>query len=276
MTAMKEQTGKENGDRLASAGTEAVSRAADVLLMYIEGPDLIGISTIARELGLSKAVVHRILQSLAAKGIVVPDGTTRAYRLGPAAAALGARSLKSLDLLRDARDALVDLRDRTGETTTLSALVGRSRVYLDQVASYKEVKMVIELGDRHPLHVGGTGKAILAFAPESLIEEVLARPLEAMTAASVTDREALLRELAVIRTEGVATSLGERRADAASIAAPIFDFAGGVIGAISVCGPIGRFTPEVVEQTKPLVRAASAEVSRKVGSFSRSKPVSPS
>src|SRR6476469_791348 len=83
---------------LVPAGTEAAARVADVLLMFANGPDALGVSEIARELQLSKAVVHRILQSLASRSMVRTDPGTREYRLGPGAIALGARALRGLDL----------------------------------------------------------------------------------------------------------------------------------------------------------------------------------
>jgi len=246
-------------------GTEGAARVADVLLLYIEGPDVIGVSTIARTLGLSKAVVFRIVQSLTAKGILALDEKTRAYRLGPAAAALGARSLQSMDLLRDARDSLVELRDGTGETATLAVLLGHSRVYLDQVASQNELKVTVELGARLPLHVGSVGRAMLAFASPSLVDEVLSQPLVALSAASVTDRDELLRLLNSARAEGVATSISERRVETASISSPIFDFRGDVLGAVSICLPVSRFTPELIADATPKVRAAADDVSTRMG-----------
>ena len=79
-------------------GTEAAARVADVLLLFTDGPDAWGVSAIARELGLSKAVVHRILQTLVDRRLLVADPATRGYLLGPASAALGARALRESDL----------------------------------------------------------------------------------------------------------------------------------------------------------------------------------
>ena len=71
-----------------SAGTEGAGRVADVLLDFLEGPGSLGVSALARDLGLSKAVVHRILRTLVQRGLLETDADTREYRLGPSAAAL--------------------------------------------------------------------------------------------------------------------------------------------------------------------------------------------
>lgn len=249
----------------STSGTEAAARVADVLLLFTDGPSTLGVSHIARELGLSKAVVHRILQSLTARGMVTLDRETRQYRLGPSATALGARAFRDSDLRFSAVELLRELRDKTGETATLTQLVPNGRVYIDQVESTHEIKMTVELGRRFPLHAGGTGKCMLAYLPEATRERMLGRKLPALTGDTVTDPETLRAELDQARDLGYASSGGERQSDAGSVAAPIFGATGDVIGAISVCGPRYRITPEFVAEVAPLVVDVAARITRRVG-----------
>jgi len=249
----------------ANAGTESAGRVADVLALFTAGPAALGVSEIARELGLSKAVVHRILQSLASRSFVEADSQTRGYRLGPAAVALGARALRDLDLRRAASPVLQRLREATRETTTLSALLGGARVYLDQYESPQEIKMTVELGRPHPLHAGASSRAILAFLPEPAREAVITDELARLTPDTIVDPAQLRRRLAEVRETGCATSLGERQHGAASVAAPVFGMDGQVIGSISVCGPVSRFDPQTVRRYVPMVREAALEISRALG-----------
>lgn len=136
-----------------STGTEAAARVADVLMLFTDGPDFLGVSAIARELDLSKAVVHRILQTLLQRGLIANHPDSRGYSLGPAAAALGARALRESRLRTVAMPVLRELQRATGETTTVSAVVPGGRVYLDQVESAREIKMTVEVGRRFPLHM---------------------------------------------------------------------------------------------------------------------------
>ena len=200
-----------------TAGTESTARVADVLLLFTDGPATVGVSWIARELGLSKAVVHRILQSLAGRGLVALDPASREYRLGPAAAALGARALRESDLRTAALGLLRELRDATGETATLTTPVPGGRVYLDQVEGLHEIKMTVELGRRFPLHAGSSGKCMLAFLPEADREKLLVEPLPALTPSTVVDPDELRTQLALIAERGYASSAGERQRDAGSI-----------------------------------------------------------
>ncbi|MDX6744080.1 IclR family transcriptional regulator [Actinocorallia sp. A-T 12471] len=244
------------------SGTETAARVADVLLLFVGGPQYLGVSAISRELGLSKAVVHRILQSLVSREMLQTDPGIPGYRLGPASVALGASALSRFEARTAALPVLRRLRDETGETTTLSGLVGEERVYLTQFESPREVKMTVEVGRRFPLYAGSSGKAILAFLPDYRREAVLAGPLEPITERTVTDSDALRAELAGIAREGVAVSIGERQSDAGSIAAPLFGPDGEAHGSISLCGPAHRFTPDVVGRHRELVLAAAEEINR--------------
>ncbi|MFI9625899.1 IclR family transcriptional regulator [Streptomyces sp. NPDC052042] len=252
----------EPRSRTEDVGTETAARVADVLLLFAGGPQYLGVSAISRKLGLSKAVVHRILRSLVSREILQTDPDIAGYRLGPAAVALGAIALSRFEIRTAAMPVLRRLRDETTETTTLSGLVGEERVYLAQFECPREVKMTVEVGRRFPLHAGSSGKAILAFLPGDRRETVLARPLEPLTERTITDSAALRAELAEIAREGVAVSMGERQSDAASIAAPLIGPDGEAHGSISVCGPSHRFTPELVAHTRELVLTAAEEINR--------------
>ncbi len=242
-------------------GTEAANRVADVLLLFASGPEELGVSEISRRLEMSKAVVYRILRSLASRGLISYNAGGRNYSLGPAAAALGARALRNLDLRRVAMPVLRRLQYETGETTTLSELVGTARVYLDQVPSLKEIKMTVEVGRPFPLHAGASSKVILAFAPPELRDFVLARPLPALTPLTLTERTKLEAELEHIESAGTSISFGERQHGAGSVAAPVLGADGYAVGSISVCGPVDRFDRETVERMHPLVLDAAHEIS---------------
>ncbi|NKZ03993.1 IclR family transcriptional regulator [Actinomadura latina] len=231
-----------------------------MLLLFAGGPEHLGVTAISRELGISKAVVYRILQSLVSREML--EAGTSGYRLGPAAVALGVSALRRSNVRDAAAPVLRRLRDDTGETTTLSGLAGDERVYLDQFESPREVKMTVEVGRRFPLHAGSSGRAILAVLPAARREALLARPLAALTGRTVTDRAVLRARLAETARDGVAVSLGERQADAASVAAPVFGPDGRVAGSISVCGPGHRFTPAAIDRYRTLVRDAAEEITR--------------
>lgn len=249
-----------------SKGTETATRVADVLLLFTDGPDSLGVSAIARSLGLSKTVVHRTLSSLVERRFLVSNPRTREYALGPALASLGARALRESGLRTAALPVMRRLHDITGETVTVSARVPGGRVYLDQVESTREIKMTVELGRRFPLHAGSSSTCILAFLPEAERNGYLsAEGLEPLTPRTITDPEELRARVASVRAHGIAQSDGERQAGAGSVAAPVFGFDGDVVGSISVCGPAYRMHREARAAIIPHLREAADEVSRALG-----------
>ncbi len=246
-------------------GTEAAGRVADVLLLFATGPLQLGVSEIARELGLSKAVVHRILQSLVSRSLLGADAGTREYRLGPGAIALGSRALRDLDLRQLAAPTLRLLRDATRETTTLSGRVQDTRMYLDQYESPQEIKMTVRVGHPYPLHAGASSRVMLAFLSPSTVDRIVDQGMPRLTPETIEDAAVLRSTLVEIRRSGYATSRGERQLGAGSVAAPLFGAGGEVLGSLSVCGPVSRFDPDAVQSLVPQVLAAADAVSRQAG-----------
>lgn len=250
---------------IEKATTESASRVADVLSYFASTRASVGVTQCARSLGLAKSVTHRIFQSLVAREFLEADRANRGYRLGPAAVALGAWALGTSDLRAAAASVLRALRDETGETTTVSQLVNRQRVYLDQFVSPEEIKMSVETGPRHPLHAGSSGKAILAFLSPEEQEAIIAAPLAGLTSSTITSPDALRQELEWIRSHGHAISIGERLRDAGSVAAPVFNVYAEVVGSISVCGPAMRMSRDTLEGIGPEVVEAARQISITLG-----------
>ncbi len=239
----------------AMTGTESANRVADVLMAFARSDRPLGVTQLAREVDLSKAVVHRILQSLASRSLVQAVRGNSTYALGPAAIGLGTKAWSQLDVRRLAAPVLQRLRDQTRETATLSVLVGHRRIYLDQFESPQEVKMSVEIGTQYPLHSGASSRSILAFLPQDYIDDAV-RDLRA--ARPDVDVDDFLARLAEVREFGHATSINERGTGAASIAAPFFDTDGHVLGSVSSSGPASRYSADVDERHQTHARQVVA------------------
>jgi IclR family acetate operon transcriptional repressor len=266
----------ESGGRPASGATTTAAdggtksgllRALSVVgLLADRAPETLGVSTVARELDLPKAVAHRILKELVWAGFLSFDDDTKQYRLGSGALTVGLAALRSLDVPTIAKPHLERLVRESGETATLSVRQGWIRVYIDQAVSPHEVHMQVSLGTKHPLHAGSSSKAILAAMAEPDVEEYLAHhQLDALTVSTITSVPQLLDDLRRIRRRGYAVSLGERQAGAGSVAAAIRGANGDVWGSISLCGPRDRFEARVCEAHGELVAAAAELISRQIG-----------
>lgn len=251
-------------DTSSGRGVASVERAGNVLFCLARAGAPRGVTGIASELGISKAVVHRILTSLLQRDLVTMDTNTRLYSLGPAVLELAAAYRAQLDIRVLATETMRDLVAATGETSTLSILHNDRRVYVDQVTPNREVRMTVEVGASFPLHAGASSKAFLAWFPEEKRRAYLASPLEPLTDATIIDPTELRRELSRIRQQGFAVSLGERQAGAGSVAAPLLDEQLSPVAVLSVCGPLQRFTAEIAGVAAEVVRATRT-LSRKLG-----------
>ena len=255
----------------SEVGPQAVDRVLRVLLAFCSAGHELGISELSREVGLGKSVVHRILGGLMVFDFVTQDPKTSRYRLGPGATQLGLSALGSLDLLGIARPVMERLREETRETVTVSIKVGDHRTYAAQVESPQDIRMRVEVGRSFPLYAGASGRAILAhLPPEELAHYLDVTPIVSLTPGTINSREALVEELQHVRQRGYAASAGERDPLAAAVAAPLRSLDGDVIGAISVCGPVPRFTPDRVFVIGESVRDAAAQVSAAMGYRMRS------
>lgn len=243
-----------------------IDRALSVLdLVASSKSGALGVTDIARELDLSKAVVHRILVTLVMREYLEVDTRTRRYSLGRMALVLGSAYLTSLNLHSQVLPHLQKLSDLTGETATLSILHGWTRIYVDQVTPIREIKMSVGIGKPHALHAGSSSKAFLAFLPVEHQERYLhERELSMLTDKTIIDPRLLRRELVLVRQRGYAVSVEERQTGAASIAAPILDHAGQPIAVISICGPAERFRDQL-DSAPTLLRQACEELSKRFG-----------
>jgi DNA-binding IclR family transcriptional regulator len=233
--------------------------------LFASAPTTLGVTDIANELDISKAVVHRIVTSLCEQNLVVADPVTRRYSLGPGVLQLASAYLDKLDVRSIALEAMHQLSAETNETATLSVRHGDQRVYVDQVTPVREVKMTVRVASSYPLHAGASSKAFLAWLSDDEVDRYLAeRDLTALTDLTIVNASALRAELGRIRQQGFAVSLGERQAGAGSVAAPILDHTNAPVAVISVCGPVERFRENVASSAAALV-AATRQLSTRMG-----------
>ncbi len=234
----------------ARTSPSAAHRVAQVFDTFAESGDDLGVTEISRRIRSSKSVVHRILTTLVETGYVAADPVTHRYRLGAKALRLASAGSADDDLRRRALPHLHAIRERTGESATLSVLRGHVRVYAAQVESRHAVRQIVEVGSEAPLHRGASGKAILAFLP--------ARP------PSAPRSKTLDADLERIRERGYAVSHAERVPGASSVAAPVFH-RDGVIGSISAAGVLARSDAKIIKRYGAVVAAEARALSRELG-----------
>ncbi len=246
--------------------TRALARGLEVLeaLARAEGRTL-GISAIADQVGLDKATVTRLLQTLIVSGYAAREAENRQYRLTGKILNLAHIATAGLDLLSLARPHLRRLRDGLDETVHLGVLGDLSVVYLDKLESTNSIQLVSAVGQTMPLHSTSLGKAMLSAIPEDEMEARLARmDFARRTDRTICDIDEFRREIRLIRERGYATDDRENEPLGACVAAAIVGGDGKLVGAISVAGPHFR----VRDHFEAFGRAAQATaqaVARELG-----------
>jgi DNA-binding IclR family transcriptional regulator len=241
----------------------SVRNALRILQTFSFERPVIGVSELARTLRLPKSTVSRLTQTLAGEGFV--DAVPGGYRLALKLHELGSLVVSGVELREVAHAKLVALRNLSGETVHLAVLDGHEVVYLDRIESPNTLHTFTRLGKRMPAHSTSSGKVILAFAPPAVLDAVVQAGLARLTARTIVTREALAIALEHARANGVAMSYEESEHGLSSVAAPIFDYSGNVIAAISVAGPSDRLKPATIARIAQQLKIATAQVSREMG-----------
>jgi DNA-binding IclR family transcriptional regulator len=183
---------------------------------------------------LPRATAHRLATALEAHRLLRRT-SAGAWAPGPALAELGRGGA---DLSELAGRHLATLRDTTGESAQFYVRDGSSRVCIAAAERSHGLRDTVPVGARLPLTAGSAAHALLAFAPAEEVTALL--PSASFTARTLLD----------VRRRGWAHSIAEREAGVASLSAPVRDGAGGVLGAVSISGPVERVgrrpSPEVV------------------------------
>ena len=209
-----------------------ISKVALILdaLSTFEGT--IGLSELARRCGVAKSSVHRLCSELVDWGAVERNGD--GYRLGPKLFELGAR-VPSERRVRDlALPYLQELLNLTGHTIHLAVDRGESSLYLERLEWQSRVSKPTRVGERVVLHASATGKTVLAFGDPGRTLVMLARRLTAVTPKTIVDPSELAADLAQIRQRGYSIEREEFVIGFNSVAAPLFEFGGELVGAVSV------------------------------------------
>ncbi len=228
-----------------------------------------GITEIAQSLNLSKSTVHRVMTTLAEEGFVRRDEETHRYRLGLNVLSMGGIIMSNLEIYREGQHLLEEFLNRFDETVHLAVLEDYQTVYVSKLECKHPVQILTHVGRKNPLYCTSSGKAILAFQDDAMIEEVIRRGLVKYTRTTIADAEVLRNTLRKIRDTGYATSYGELRDGVNSVAVPVRDYTREVIGAVTVVGPVQRFTEQKIQAFAKQLGLIGKEISSRLGYYER-------
>lgn len=216
------------------------------------------VSDLAAELDLAKGTVHKHLSTLQAVNYVVQEGDQ--YRLSLRFIGLGTNVRTNLDVYKTAYESVEKLAEATGEVASIMIPEHGYGVYVVRVSATGRPDIDIREGESVPLTATAGGKAILSYmSPEERDRIIDAHGLPELTENTITDPDELRDELRRIRNKRQAIDRGEYRPGQRCVAAPITDYDGNPIAAVTVSGPEDRMSEKVADADFPSFVGSTAD-----------------
>jgi IclR family acetate operon transcriptional repressor len=226
------------GGMPAETGTQAIDRAAELLVGVVESPRPVTVGELSARSGLPKSTTSRLVGALERRGLVQRSGDRR-LRPGPVLLRYASRDA-SQALVALAQPSLRRLADESGETINLAVPGPNGVEHLAQEDTAHLVGVTDWVGRRVPFALAANGKCFLAFG-----------------GGDIGDAE-------LIRSRGYATSTDELEVGLSALSAPVLDADGSAIAALSISGPTARLTAERIEELAPLLKEEAASLTRRL------------
>ncbi len=245
--------------------TSTLDLALRILDHLAQQASPIALTAIAQTFSASKSTVYRHLSALVRHGFVRRDVSTGRYAIGVKLMVLGETSRGNFEIVNVAHDALIRLRDATGQAVSLCTLLDDNLVVLDLMHGRSVVEFTTRPGTRLALHASAHGKIWLAFGPEPVLKRVLSGRREAWTSHTLIDAATLNAEVQVVRRRGWATAPNQAVMGVNTLAAPVFDYRGALAGSIAIVGSTQVIAAKPTAVQIDAVLHAARSVSRDLG-----------
>lgn len=235
-------------------GLKSVATALDLLECFVTDEEL-GVSEAARRLGVAKSTAHRLLTTLASRGLIEQSPSTGKYRLGLHLFELGHLALTRVELRRQSKTLLEELRETSGMTVHLSVPQGVDVLYLERLVTLRGMSGMGEFRRRWPMHATSSGKVICAHDPMAA-EARIAAGLPKYASETITSERDFRSALAMVRKRGYAWSRNEVMMGLGSVAAPVLDQHGFAQAAVSITGSVDDLSSQMDRQVRLVMAAA--------------------
>ncbi len=254
---------RANGD--SSGGVQSVDRAVRVLEILARSGGS-GVSEVAADLQVHKSTAFRLLAALEERGLVEQNSDRGKYQLGFGILRLASAIPVRLGLVRQARPVLDELAAQLGETVNLAVIREHYAVNVAEALGPSAISAQTWMGQLTPLHATSSGKVLLAHLDPAHRDEVLeAAGLPELTAATITSRSTLEKQLEQALVDGYASTFEEYEVGLNAVAVPVRDHTGAVVAAVSVSGPAFRLGPERMREVTAALQVGGSQISRRMG-----------
>lgn len=244
---------------------QVLDRSFRILEALAAAPDELSPAEIALRLRLHKSTVHRLLVVLEAQRFIRRTADGR-YGLGMKLIEMGSRAVEQLDLGEHALPFLEQLVGETGETAHICVLSGAEMVSIANVQGRWTLRTPSTVGRRTQTYCTAVGKAFMAFLPQQVLDPLVDRiQFKRQTRRTIVSAPALRAALERVRRRGFALDDEEVEQGLRCIGAPVRDYTGNVIAALSIAGPVFRITKGQIPRYARAVIAAADALSADLG-----------
>lgn len=244
-------------DERSTARLSSVATAARILREFDKHSTQLGVSQLARSVGVGKSTAHRVIWTLVEEGLLEKVEETGLFRLTTTMRSLGT-SAETAQRLHEAGTMPLDaLRNRTAGTLHIAILDGDDVLYVERREGPGAIQVFRALGSRIPAYRTSSGKVMLAYLPDDQRRQALETiRLTARTSRTITSRTAFLAELEQVRRQGFAENRGESQVGMCSIAAPVRDRMGRVVASVSVAEHVDDVDAGLRHLAGPVIETA--------------------
>ena len=242
------------------------------ILSLFSRKSLWGVTEVSKEAACSKNSAFHALDTLLKQGYLVRDAGGTRYQLSHLVLSL-ARGMDSVDIRSLCMPYLTSIHLLTSESVFLSILMGRHNICIESIQTRGVTVGYAPLDQPLPLHAGAGSRLLLAYLKDEEIGQYLRleSPLRKYTPTTITDSAALWEEVHRIRSAGFSRGYGDFSTGATYLSFPVFSSMGRPLAAITIGGPIFRFTNEIAESFVPEIRVLLADLNQ----HSRMMPIAP-
>lgn len=243
----------------------ALDRGLGILNYLAESTGPVKASELTAQLGIPRTAIYELLNTLRERNYVNQhaDGT---LTLGSQLFYLGSKYAEQLDSIQIAQQVATQLVLECEETVQVGVLRGRNVLYIARADPNRMVRLVSAVGRLIPAHATAIGKVLLSQLQQADLNARLSGvELEALTSNSITDLDALERDLAGIRTTGIGYDNGESNLEVNCVAAPVKNLQGTCVAAISISVPVARMSSEHLAFLTDLVQKGADRISARIG-----------
>jgi IclR family transcriptional regulator, KDG regulon repressor len=247
-------------------GVQSIGRAFAILEQVARHRDGISLAELSKSVGLHNSTTFHLVQTMVALGYIRQVKENKRYRVGRPLFTLAASALDEIEMVSLATPILEALSQETGECGHFAVRVGDAAVVVARTSGPGAFQLADRVGVSRPLHCTALGKVLLAALAPDQFERLLARiALTSNTPKSITNAEALRREVEDVRQTGYALDDGEFDPEVRCLAVPVREFTGNVVGALGISGPIWRLSVQTLRARSGIVQAAAARLSAEFG-----------